>query len=204
MPATVPCWFDYASPFAYLGTTQIERVAREAGAEVVFEPFLLGALFKSIGTPLVPLATFSDAKRRHYLADLHRHADVYGVPLRFSSHFPIRSVDALRLTLLAPEAARAALVHRVMRAAWADDQDVADRAVLAACAEDVGLDRALLARLDDDATKQALRAATDRAVALGLPGAPCFVVGAHVYWGQDRLDFVRRALAGMPPAEGGA
>lgn len=194
----VRCYFDYSSPFAYLGTTQIERVAREAGGEVRFEPFLLGALFKTLGTPIVPLQSFNEPKRRHQTLELYRWADCWGVPFRFTTHFPLRTVDALRLTLLAPEAQRPALVHRIMRAAWVDDEDVAERSVLARCATEAGVDAALVERTGE--ARDALWAATDAALAAGCPGAPCFVVGEHLYWGQDRLHFVRLALEGRPPA----
>lgn len=190
-------YFDYSSPFAYLGTTQIERVAREAGGRVRWRPFLLGGLFKAIGTPLVPLNAMSEPKRRYQMLELERWAAHWGVPFRFNPTFPLRTVDALRLTLLAPEERRAALIHRIMRAAWADAEDVGDRAVLARCARDAGLDPALLDRTSE--AKEALRTATDEAVAVGCPGAPCFVVEGELYWGQDRLAFVRAALEGRPP-----
>ena len=201
MGATVECWFDYSSPFAYLGVARVEAVAHEAGAEVRFEPFLLGALFHAIGTPVVPLASFSEAKQRHMRFDLERHADVHGLPFRFTSHFPLRTVDALRLTLLAPEARRPALVHRLMRCAWVDGENLTERSVLEAALSDAGVDAALLERVSDPDVKALLRARTERARALGIPGAPTFVVGDHVYWGQDRLDFVARALGGRPPRE---
>lgn len=194
---TVDVYFDYSSPFAYLGTTQIERVAREAGGEVRWRPFLLGALFKAIGTPLVPLNAMSEPKRRYQRLELERWAAHLGVPFTFNPTFPLRTVDALRLTLLAPEERRSALIHRVMRAAWADAEDVGDRAVLARCARDVELDPALLDRTSE--AKDALKAATDEAVAVGCPGAPCFVVEGELYWGQDRLAFVKAALEGRPP-----
>ncbi|MDQ3032817.1 MAG: 2-hydroxychromene-2-carboxylate isomerase [Myxococcota bacterium] len=190
----VECWFDYSSPFAYLGTTQIERIARECGGRVVFRPFVLGALFKEIGTPLVPLETFSPAKRRHAQLDLERWADHWGVPFRFASRFPLRTVDALRVTLLAPEANRALLVHAIMRATWVDDRDPADPDVLRACVTAAGLDAGLLERAGE--AKQALFDATADAVRAGVPGAPTFVVGEQLFWGQDRLEFVAKALCG--------
>ena len=192
----VEVYFDYSSPFAYLGTTQIERVAAQAGARVEWRPLLLGALFKAIGTPMVPLHAMPEPKRRYQEVELVRWAAHWRVPYAFNTHFPLRTVDALRLTLLAPEEARAALVHRVMRAAWAEDRDVGDRDVLARCAADVGLDAALLDRVGE--AKQALIAATDEAIAAGCPGAPCFVVRrgeqSELFWGQDRLSFVAAAL----------
>jgi 2-hydroxychromene-2-carboxylate isomerase len=196
---TVDVYFDYSSPFAYLGTTQIERVASEAGGRVRWRPFLLGALFKAIGTPLVPLHAMPAPKRKHQELELDRWADYLGVPFRFTSHFPLRTVDALRLTLLLPEDARTALIHRLMQAAWVDDEDVARPEVLARCATDVGLDASLVERTAE--AKDALRATTDEALAVGCPGAPSFVVEGELYWGQDRLPFVRAALEGRPPGK---
>ena len=194
--SAVEVYFDYSSPFAYLGTTQIERGARAAEARVEWRPFLLGALFKAIGTPMVPLHAMPEPKRRYQEVELVRWAAHWGVPYAFNTHFPLRTVDALRLTLLAPEEARARLVHRVMRAAWAEDRDVGDRDVLARCASDVGLEPDLLDRVGE--AKEALIAATDAAIAAGCPGAPCFVVRRgeqrELFWGQDRLSFVEAAL----------
>ncbi|MCB9618839.1 MAG: 2-hydroxychromene-2-carboxylate isomerase [Sandaracinus sp.] len=200
MSGHVECFFDYSSPFAYLGTTQIERVTHEEGATFAWRPFLLGALFRSIGTPDVPIATFSEAKRRAQLLDLHRWSRVHGVGFRFPSRFPLRSVDALRLTYVVPEAERSAFIARVMRAAWVDDEGL-EREVLARCLKDVGLDEALLARVDEPETKAALRATTEEAERRGAPGAPTFFVTVDgresAVWGQDRLEFVRLALRGQ-------
>jgi 2-hydroxychromene-2-carboxylate isomerase len=189
---TVRVFFDYSSPWAYLGTERIEAVAARRGAQVAYAPFLLGGLFRAIGTPMVPIAVMPEAKARYVRRDLERFAERWAIPYRFSSRFPLRTVDALRLTLLAPEDRRAPIVHAIMRATWQDDRDPADRAVLADCAARAGLDASLLDRLGD--AKAALVAATDEAVALGVPGAPTFQVGSELFWGQDRLLFVEKAL----------
>lgn len=195
----VEVFFDYSSPFAYLGTTQAERVAAAHGASVVWKPFLLGALFKAIGTPLVPLESFPAAKERYYQRELERWAARYGVGFTFSTRFPLRTVDALRLTLLAPEASRSVLVHAIMRATWVEDRDPADHAVLGAACDEAGVDRALLERLAE--AKQALFDATDEARLRGVPGAPTFAVEGELFWGQDRLSLVEDALRGVraPP-----
>lgn len=199
--AVVECWFDFSSPFGYLGTTQIERVAAEHDGEVVWRPFLLGALFKTIGTPVVPMAAFADSKRELYRLDLVRWSAYWGVELNWSSHFPINTVTALRLALVGLEEGSEVgtkLIHRINRAAWVDDENVQDPAVLGRCLEDVGLDPALLEKTQDPAVKARLKEATDEAIERGVPGAPTFVIGDRLYWGQDRLDFVARALAGDP------
>lgn len=188
----VEVFHDFSSPFSYLGVTQIERVAQEVGATVHWRPFLLGAVFKAIGTPIVPLASFNAAKSAYYLRDLEQWARHWGVPFAYNPHFPLRTVTALRLALQAPE-----LTHALYRATWADQRDVGDTAVLEAIVREAGRDPApLLAGTQDPAIKDQLRTNTEEAVALGACGAPTFRVGDQLYWGQDRLHFVQAALIG--------
>jgi 2-hydroxychromene-2-carboxylate isomerase len=183
-------YYDFSSPFAYLGATQIERVAQEQGATVRWRPILLGALFKQIGTPDVPLAEFPAAKKSYYLRDLVHWAAHWGVPFRWPSRFPMRTVAPLRLALAAGEQI-AAVSQALFRAYWVDDRDISDPAVLAEFGE--------LARTEDAAIKAALRANTDEAIAAGVCGVPAFVVRGHLFWGQDRLELVSRTLAGWDP-----
>lgn len=198
----VRVFFDYSSPFAYLGAERIEAVARRAGATVVWKPFLLGGLFRAIGTPMVPIAVMPEPKARYYRRELERWAEREGIAYRFSTHFPLRTVDALRLTLLAPESTRAPLVHAIMRATWAEDRDPNERSVLEDCARAAGVDPSLVGRTAE--AKQALIAATDEASALGIPGAPTFQVGQELFWGQDRLLFVEKALVSSSSESGKA
>lgn len=188
-------FFDFSSPFAYLASTQVRRLARETASHVELHPFLLGALFKTLGTPNVPLFAMPEPKRRYYLADLERWARHYGVPFAFPTRFPMNTVSPLRMLLAAPVEARWPLIDAIFTAYWAEDRDISDRSVLAELASQQGLDgAALCSRIDDPTIKGALRAETDLAVRMGLCGAPSFVVGEDVFWGQDRLELVRRAL----------
>jgi 2-hydroxychromene-2-carboxylate isomerase len=193
-------FFDFSSPFAYLASTQIEALARRARAELIYRPFLLGGLFKAIGTPDVPLFSMPEPKRRHALADMARWADHYGVPLRFPSRFPMNTVKPLRMILALAGEQQAALIHPIFRAYWAEDRDISDEPTLAAIATAAGLDGSLLvASTKSDAAKARLKAATDAAAHAGLCGAPSFLVGDELFWGQDRLMFVERALEGARP-----
>ena len=174
-----------------------------AGATLSLEPLLLGGLFRAIGTPDVPLLAMSEAQRRYVHRDLRHWASYWGVPFRWPSRFPVRTVAALRLFLAAadePEAAAWPLCQALFCALWVADRDLADEAVLEEVAGEVGLDgAALLATSRSAAIKEKLRRRTDRAAARGIFGVPTFVVGEELYLGQDRLDFVARALAGAPP-----
>ncbi len=196
----VAFFFDFSSPFAYLASTQIEAVARRAGATVRWKPMLLGGLFKAIGTPDVPLFAMPEPKRRLAGIDMMRWAAHYGAPFRPPSRFPMNSVKALRMVLQLPDAERPPLVHALFRAYWADDRDLGDDAELAAVAGSVGLDGpALVAGTKGDRVKTQLKDATDEAQRAGLCGAPSFLVGDLLFWGQDRLAFVERALQGWRP-----
>ena len=190
-------YYDFSSPWSYLGSTQVERVARDNGAEVEWRPILLGALFKAIGTAMVPLYEQSQARQRYQGRDLHHWADHWGVPFRFPSNFPTNSVTALRLVLAAGDADLPRLSHAIYRAYWADNQDITDREVLARLASTLGLDGpALVARTEDPTIKARLREYTDGAVARGVFGVPTFFVGETMFFGQDRFDFVAAALRG--------
>lgn len=186
-------YYDFSSPYAYLGATQIERIAREQDATVRWRPILVGALFNQIGTPTVPLDDFPAAKRAYMLRDLMHWASHWSVPFAWPSRFPMRTVAPLRLAL-AVEAAGgdvAALSLALFRAYWVEDRDIADPAVLREFGD--------LAQIDAPAIKAALRANTDEAVAAGVCGVPSFRVREHLYWGQDRLPLVSRTLAGWDP-----
>lgn len=188
-------WFDFSSPYAYLGAVQVEALAKRTGAEVSWRPFFLGGLFKAIGGPLVPIATVSEPKRRHYLSDLERQAQIQAAPYRFPSRFPMNTLQALRLSLAAGDDAPK-LNLAIFRAYWAEDRDISDLGELRRICEEVGASPSLLEKAQEPAIKDALRASTDEAAARGLCGAPSFVVGGDVYWGQDRALFAERAILG--------
>jgi 2-hydroxychromene-2-carboxylate isomerase len=193
---TLEVYWDFSSPFAYLGSTQVEALAKRAGARVEWHPILLGGLFRSIGTPDVPLATFPAAKQRFLLNDLHRWAAFWGVPFRFPSRFPTNSLKALRTYLALPEERRARFRDATFRAYWAEDRDISDDAVLAECVGDEAAARDAFARAGSDEVKAALRASTERGAARGVFGVPTFIVGDELFWGQDRLELVEAALRG--------
>jgi len=208
-PPRLDFYFDYSSPFAYLGATQVEAVAARHGAVLSYRPFLLGGLFRAIGTPDVPLFAMPPPKQRFMNDDMFRWAKRHGVPLRFPSRFPMNTVAALRMTLSVAEVERGPLVSALFRAFWVDDCDISDDGVLARIANDAGLDgKALVAETQRPEVKASLREATVAAERLGVCGAPCFHVltqqipeGA-LFWGQDRLVLVERVLDGWRPRSG--
>lgn len=202
-PATIDFWYDVSSPFAYLGSTQIEDVADRTGATLRWRPMLLGAIFKHIGTANVPMQAFSPAKTRWYARDLDCWASYWSVPFRFTSRFPMRTVTALRLALLAGDRI-AEVSHALFKALWVDDRDISDESELSEILTELGLDAtAMLEQTKDPATKQRLIENTTEAIQLGVFGAPTNIVtnesGRYLFWGQDRFDFVEACARGWAP-----
>jgi 2-hydroxychromene-2-carboxylate isomerase len=191
---TLEIYWDFSSPFAYLGSTQAEKLAERTGATLVWRPMLLGGLFKAIGQVDVPLLAWSETKRRYYLEDLKRFAAYWDVPFRFPSRFPMLSLKALRAYLALPEDRRGPFRERTFAAYWAHDRDIADEGVL----HDLigpGADQ-VLERAQSPDVKKALIDATQRAVEAGVFGAPTWVIdGTELFWGQDRIPLVERALS---------
>jgi len=198
--APIDFWFDYSSPFAYLALAQAEAVF---GAAATWRPLLLGGLFRSVGTPDVPLFTQSPEKRRHTMQDLTRQASRLGVGFTWPTRFPVSTVLALRMTLqarLADTLDGRALIVRIARALWAEDRDIADPAVLARLADELRFPGEQLVAAAGEG-KSALFAATTAAQSAAVFGVPTFVVHAParepaLYWGVDRMDWAARAAAG--------
>lgn len=187
--------FDYSSPFAYLGSTQLAAITARTGARFELRPVLLGAIFKSIGTANVPLFAMPAPKQRMMPFELARWSDHFGVPFKFASRFPQNTVKALRMTIAAPDAKREALFHALFRTIWADDGDLASDDDLRRVATEVGLDaEEAMAWTSSEAMKTALREKTEAAVAGGVFGVPTFEVGGELFWGQDRIELVEDAI----------
>jgi 2-hydroxychromene-2-carboxylate isomerase len=191
---TLDFWFDYSCPYAYLGSTQVEALARRTSAMLTFCPMLLGGVFKAVGAPQNMMDVLSPPKARHNLDDMHRWAALFGVPLAVPPGHPFRTVEALRATLVV--ACDPAVIHGFYRAYWIEGQRPSEpstlRSVLASAGHDADK---VMARLQESDVKEDLRRRTDQAIALGIFGAPTFIVNrTHLYWGQDRIDFVARAL----------
>jgi 2-hydroxychromene-2-carboxylate isomerase len=196
---SIEFFWDFSSPFAYLGSTQIAAFAARTGAKIVERPILLGGLFRAIGTPDVPLATFPEAKQRHVSKDLERWAAYWSVPYRFPTRFPTMSLKALRLWYALPEERRTAFRDATFRAYWADDRDITDDAVLASCVGDEAIAREAFAKSGSDDVKAQLRATTESAAARGVFGVPTFIVdNSDLYWGQDRLELLEETITSCP------
>lgn len=202
-PATIEFWYDFSSPFSYLASTQIRHIAASAGATLIWCPMLLGAVFKQIGSPNVPMHAMPEPKQRWVDSDLALWAAWWGVPFVFASRFPQRTVTALRLALAAGDRI-GELTDALYRAIWVENQSLEDVQVLRRVLLQLDFDAdAMLEATETPQIKQQLFDNTARAVARGVFGAPTFIVrrgdAGRLFWGQDRLELVARSAAGITP-----
>ena len=195
MTKTVEFLFDVGSPTAYLAWTQLPKICTETGATLVRIPMLLGGVFQATGN-VSPAAV--PAKGSYMTADLGRFAQRYGVPFTHNPFFPINTLVLMRaavgVQMRSPERFDAYL-KAVFNALWVEQKNLNDPALLMTTLAAAGFEPAALqALVAEPAVKDALRANTDDAIARGVFGAPTMFVGDTMYFGQDRLDFVREAL----------
>jgi 2-hydroxychromene-2-carboxylate isomerase len=185
--------FDFVSPYAYLAWHRLPALAARHGLAIVPVPVVFGAILGAHGT-LGPAEV--PAKRAYLVKDTVRAARAAGVPFGPPPAHPFNSLLALRVAIQAP-----ALIDRLFAAVWSGHgSGVDDPAVVAAIADDAGLDGAALvaaARTDD--VKQRLRASTERAIARGVFGVPTMIVGGELFFGNDSFDHLDRFLAGRDP-----
>ena len=187
-------FYDYASTYSYLAHLEIEKLAQAKGAELVFRPMVLGFVFKASGNSM-PASV--PAKATYMMDDVRRWVRQYGLPFTMPSAFPVNTIRALRTAVAAlDEGTFPTYHHAVMTAYWAGDRDIGDATTLTAVASEAGLDGdRLVARAEEPAIKEGLKANTDEAISRGVFGAPTFFVGNQMFWGNDRLHFVAEALA---------
>ena len=183
-------WCEFASTYSYPAAMRVEDAAAERGLAVRWRPFLLGPVFAEIGWTTSPF-NLQPAKGAYMWRDLERICARLGLPFRRPDPFPQNSVKAARVAWALPDdGARARFSRAVYRAEFGDGAAIADEAVLGGLLGAEGFDaNAVLERASAAETKQALRSATEQAMAHGIFGAPTLrAPDGELFWGNDRVD----------------
>lgn len=188
-PTPVEFWFEFGSTYSYPAAMRIEDAAASAGVPLRWRPFLLGPIFKAQGWNDSPFNIY-EAKGRYMWRDLARICARQQLRLTPPSRFPRNGLLAARVACYGDEAPwLPAFVRAVYTANFADDREISEPSVLADVLRDLGLDPAsTLAAAQEAPVKERLRAWTDEAIARGLFGAPSFLVGDELFWGNDRVE----------------
>ncbi|GGE73349.1 2-hydroxychromene-2-carboxylate isomerase [Massilia psychrophila] len=191
----VTFYFDPVSPYAWLAANALARI-EAAGAQIVFQPVLFGALLNAhsnLGPAEIP------AKRAYIFRDVMREAARAALPFKGPPGHPFNPLQALRMCqALTRQDERRRFALAVMKACWEDGQDVSDTAVLQRLATACGLSGpSLQAAAQQPAIKMQLARETEKAIADGVFGVPTLKVDDELFWGGDRIDSLIRCLSGQ-------
>jgi 2-hydroxychromene-2-carboxylate isomerase len=198
MPKLIDYYFTPISPYTYLGHERFLEIAARHGAAIAVKPVDYGHIFPVSGG--LPLKQRAPQRQAYRLTELERWSKHLGKPLKINPRFFPVSPDAAAKWIIAAQAHGDAdalrLAGALLRAVWAEERDISDAATLASIATEQRLDPALLAAgaASPDAASR-YDALTQEAIERQVFGAPTYVYRGEPFWGQDRLDFLDRALA---------
>jgi len=199
VPRNVEYFFTPVSPFTYLGHDRFVAIAGRHGVSIDVKPVDLGPVFAVSGG--LPLKQRAPQRQAYRLVELGRWSKHLGVPLNLQPrHFPVPPALASKLILasLSQQGAVGALklTGALLRAVWAEERNIAESDTLAAIASEQGFDAASLAERAAAADiRERYDALTQEAIDRQVFGAPTYIYREEPFWGQDRLDFLDRALA---------
>jgi 2-hydroxychromene-2-carboxylate isomerase len=198
--ARLEFFFDLSSPWTRLAFHNIQPILAETGAEVRWRPFLVGGVFNAVNPGVYEArANPDDPRLRQTWRWLTEWAELAGVAMNFPSpHHPVKSVQAMRFccALEEDQAALARFAEAAFEAYFREQRNLDDTEVLVSIADGCGLDGAALqAQATSQPIKDQLRTNTQEAIDRGAFGSPTlFVNGERLYFGNDQLPLVRRAL----------
>jgi len=183
-------FYDYVSPYSYLANSQVSEAG---GSKLVYRPMFLGAVMQATGNQ--PPGSL-EVKGQYLRKDIARWAELYGIEYNRNPNFPLNTLKALRLAIVAQHDGIFPEIHSALYAAmFVNQKDLSDDKVLAEIMNSAGLDeRATFTRIAEQPIKDELKANTEEAVARGAFGAPTFFVGKKMFFGNDRFDFIKEAL----------
>jgi 2-hydroxychromene-2-carboxylate isomerase len=193
----VDYYFAPQSPWTYLGHARFAAIAAQANATVRVYPVDLGRVFPVSGG--LPLPKRAPQRQAYRLVELKRFSEYLKMPMNVQpKFFPVSGDDAAKLIIAVDmhDGAESSMriAGAVLAACWAQERNIASEATLAELLMEQGLSPARLEQSHSQAVQQRYDADTQRAIELGVFGAPSYVIEGEMFWGQDRLDFIERRL----------
>lgn len=198
MTKTIEVFYDVSSPWTYLAFVNVQVLAKEEGAEILWRPFLVGGVFNAVNPTMYHMRENPVPARDAWTKqDMQAWARLAGVRITFPPKvFPVNSVKALRALLWAKEQGKEVeLAQAFFELYWSEDRDISQDDVVAEAARRAGLDPARLAQaITEPGVKEQLKANTNELIARGGFGSPTMFVNGEMFFGNDRLPLVREAL----------
>lgn len=197
MQRQIDYYFSLLSPWTYLGHELFLSIAARHGCTINYLPVPLRSVFDETGG--LPLPKRHPVRQRYRILELQRWRERRGRALNlFPRHFPLDIALADRALIAATLAGKdpGAFMERVLAGVWAQEFDLSQRGLVIEMADASGLDgKALVDQAESEAVAARYAASSEAAVKAGVFGAPSYVLGGEVFWGQDRLELLDDALA---------
>ena len=188
MTKFIDFYFDFSSPYAYIGYKEIKKLEKKNSFKIKFMPIFLGGLHNAAGiTP----AAFIKLKSKYMIEDTKLVSKKKNISFNFNSYFPIKTVNFMRGILIAKnEDYEKIYIEKMFNAIWKDGLNMNDQIVINKVMKNIDLNPEIfLAKTADQKIKDKLRKLTDDALKKGIFGAPTFLVNKKIFWGQDRLSY---------------
>jgi len=194
MAHTVDYYHFLISPWSYLAIGRFNQIKKESGAAVNYYPIDIMSTFGNMGGQ--PPAQRHPSRQQFRMDELKRWSKHLSVPMNFTpAFFPADQSTAAKMVYAADSADAGTMSDAVLTAVWRDEKNIADSDTLVTIANDAGLDgAALLAASGDAAIQQAYESRTAEAHDRNVFGSPTYIVNDELFWGQDRLEFLKVAL----------
>lgn len=196
MGKTIDYYFSLVSPWTYLGARRLEEIAAAKGAVIRVKPVSLAKIFPQSGG--LPLPKRAPQRQAYRLVELERWSKFLGEPITLHpAFFPADERLAAYCVIAAGETGGdpLKLAHAILRAVWVEERNIAEEETLAAILKETGHDPdAILSAAKEPSKEAAYDELSQEALEAGVFGSPSYVVEGELFWGQDRLDFLERAL----------
>ena len=188
MTKSIEFYFDFSSPYAYIGYKDMKKLEKKNSFKIKFMPIFLGGLHNSAG---VTPAAFISVKSKYMVRDTKLVAQKKNIKFTFNSYFPIKTVNFMRGVIIAEkDNFEKIYIEKMFNAVWRDGLNMNDPTVVDKVLKNIDLNpKTFLSKVSDEKIKDKLRKLTDDALKKGIFGAPTFSVNKKIFWGQDRLSY---------------
>ena len=188
MSKSIEFYFDFVSPYSYIAHKQIQKVEKKNTFKIKYMPICLGGLHNSAG---VTAPAFIPVKAKFMIRDAKLVSEKKNITFKFNSYFPIKTLNLMRGTLISQEDKFEKLyIKKIFDAIWKDGLNMNDQTIIDKVIKNMDMNpKTFFLRAVDIKIKNKLKKLTDDALRKGIFGAPTFVVGNKIFWGQDRLSY---------------
>ena len=185
MTKNIEFYFDFISPYTYLGHKRIENEG--SGIEFNYKPILLGGLHKLWN--ITPQA-YIEPKKEFMIMDCEMVSKKFKIDFVFNSKFPLNSIKLMRGCLVLEKDQLKEYIKLVFDAYWKNNDDVTDNKVLSKILNQIDIKlEEFVDKIEKNEVKEKLKEFTSDAFKKKIFGAPTFVINNKNFWGQDRFEY---------------